>query len=97
MNIFSIKILTIYILYFFVKLLIRDISLSPLKSKNLVSFVTHIINFAIFGKKRIKEHLLLFLHLYKFLTINMRLSQKIYMMTSTSFFYLIEDSSESNL
>ena len=78
MNIFSIKILTIYILYFFVKLLIRDISLSPLKSKNLVSFVTHIINFAIFGKKRIKEHLLLFLlHLYKFLTINMRLSQKI--------------------
>ena len=96
MNIFSIKILTIYILYFFVKLLIRDISLSPLKSKNLVSFVTHIINFAIFGKKRIKEHLLLFLHLYKFLTINMRLSQKIYM-TSNSFFYFIEDSSESNL
>ena len=96
MNIFSIKILTIYILYFFVKLLIRDISLSPLKSKNLVSFVTHIINFAIFGKKRIKEHLLLFLHLYKFLTINMRLSQKIYL-TSNSFFYFIEDSSESNL
>ena len=96
MNIFSIKILTIYILYFLAKLSIRDISLSPLKSKNLVSFVTHIINFAIFGKKRIKEHLLLFLHLYKFLTINMRLSQKIYM-TSNSFFYFIEDSSESNL
>ena len=88
MNIFSIKILTIYILYFLAKLSIRDISLSPL---------THIINFAIFGKKSIKEHLLLFLHLYKFLTINMRLSQKIYMMTSTSFFYFIEDSSESNL
>ena len=68
MNIFSIKILTIYILYFLAKLSIRDISLSPLKFKNLVSFV---------GKKRIKEHLLLFLHLYKFLTINMRLSQKI--------------------
>ena len=77
MNIFSIKILTIYILYFLAKLSIRDISLSPLKFKNLVSFVTHIINFAIFGKKSIKEHLLLFLHLYKFLTINMRLSQKI--------------------
>ena len=78
MNIFSIKILTIYILDFFAKLSIRDISLSPLKFKKLVLFVIYITNFSIFGKKRIKEHLLLFLlHLYKFLTINMRLSQKI--------------------